>query len=526
MSEKVGFTLRGRNPDVLTCIANLSNDEVFTPPELANRMLDTLAAAWAAKHDGADIWADKRVKFLDPCAKSGVFLREITNRLTQGLAQEIPDLSERVDHILTQQVFGIGITHLTSLLARRSLYCSKHAKGEHSIAKSFENDDGNIWFMRQKHTWIKDRCKYCGANKRDYDRDEGLETHAYAFIHTSKVETRIAELFGGDMQFDVIIGNPPYQLGSDGGTRDLPIYQHFVEQAKKLQPRFLTMVIPARWMASGLGLSEFRQTMLADRRICELVDFPADKDVFPGVEVKAGVCYFLWDASHDGECDVTTIRGGEAVGPVKRKLGEFDVFVRDSRAMSILHKVLKQGGKSINTILARDKEFGWTSNFDGFHSKERAGDVPLYYIRKMKRDVGYIARKEVTKSAQLIDTWKVLVPQAFNGGDSVPHQILGKPLIAPSPSVCTQSFLFFSVGSEKHAKSLQSYYTTRLFRFLVSLRKITQHATHSTYLWVPMQKWSHTWSDEQLYEMYGITKKEQAFIESQVRPMTLEGGDE
>lgn len=327
------------------------------------------------------------------------------------------------------------------------------------------------------------------------------------------------------MQFDVIIGNPPYQLASDGGTRDIPIYNNFVEQAKRLQPRYLLMVIPSRWMASGLGLAEFRQSMLGDRRIRELVDYPAANDVFPGVEVKAGVCYFLWDGTYDGDCSVTTIRGGEVIGPLPRNLGEYDVFVRDGRAISILHKVLKHAEPSINTILARDKEFGWTSNFDGFHEKERASDVPIYYIRTMKRAVGYIARKEVTKSSHLIDTWKVLVPQAFNGGDGLPHQVLGKPLIAPSPSVCTQSFLFFFVGSERAAQSIESYYTTRFFRFLVSLRKITQHATHSTYVWVPVQAWNRTWTDGLLYEKYGITKKEQAFIESQVRAMSLGDDD-
>ncbi len=526
MSDQASFALRSRNPDVLTCIANLSNDEVFTPPEFANRMLDTLAEAWAANHGGATLWTDKTVKFLDPCTKSGVFLREITSRLTKGLAQEMPDLDKRVNHILTKQVFGIGITQITSLLARRSVYCSKHANGKHSIAKSFASDDGNIWFLRLKHTWSADKCKYCGAGRSVFDRAEGLETHAYAFIHTDNIKTRLAEIFGGNMQFDVIIGNPPYQLASDGGTRDVPIYQHFVEQAKRLDPRFLAMVIPSRWMASGLGLSDFRQAVLNDRRMRELVDYPAANDVFPGVEVKAGVCYFLWDASHNGDCKVTTIRGDEVVGPIQRNLGEYDVFVRDARAVSILHKVAAQGEASINTILARDKEFGWTSNFDGFHEKERPGDVPLYYIRKMKRDVGYIGRKAVTKSDQMIDTWKVLVPQAFNGGDAVPHQILGKPLIAPSPSVCTQSFLFFNVGSLKAAKSLQSYYTTRFFRFLVSVRKITQHATHSTYVWVPMQTWDRTWTDEALYAKYGITKKEQAYIESQVRAMSLAAADD
>ncbi|NQV73084.1 Eco57I restriction-modification methylase domain-containing protein [bacterium] len=522
MSTQANFALRGRNPDVLACIANLSNDEVFTPPVFANQMLDTLAEAWAADHNGANLWADKTVKFLDPCTKSGVFLREITNRLSIGLVDKIPNLEERVDHILTNQVFGIGITYLTSLLARRSVYCSKHANGEHSIARSFNSEAGNIWFERTEHKWQNGRCVYCRANQGTYDRGKGLETHAYPFIHTDDIKTRVAELLGGHMQFDVIIGNPPYQLGSDGGTRDVPIYQRFIEQAKMLQPRFLTMVIPSRWMASGLGLTEFRQTMLEDHRIRELVDFPAAKDVFPGVEVKAGICYFLWDAAHDADCMVTTFRGGDVIGPVSRKLGEYDVFVRDSRAISILHKVLNRCEPPINTILARDKEFGWTSNFDGFHEKERPGDLPLFYIRKMKRSVGYIARKEVTKSDQMIDTWKVLVPQAFNGGDAVPHKILGKSLIAPSPSVCTQSFLFFNVESHKYAKSLQSYYTTRFFRFLVSLRKITQHATHSTYVWVPTQTWDRTWTDEDLYAKYDITQEEQAFIESQVRMMNLD----
>lgn len=524
MNTQASFSLRGRNPDVLTCIANLSNDEVFTPPEFANRMLDTLAEAWAQAHGGADIWANSTVRFLDPCTKSGVFLREIISRLAKGLATEIPDLGQRVDHILTKQVFGIGITQLTSLLARRSVYCSKYANGQHSIAKSFSNDQGNIWFERTEHTWRKGRCVFCNVSESVYKRSSDLETHAYAFIHTRNIQARIAELFGGNMQFDVIIGNPPYQLGSDGGTRDVPIYQHFVEQAKKLEPRFLLMIIPSRWMASGLGLNDFRQTMLGDRRIRELFDYPAANDVFPGVEVKAGVCYFLWDKAHNGNCNVTTVRGVDIIGPISRNLGEYDVFVRDARAVTILHKVLKRKEDSINTILARDKEFGWTSNFSGFHETERPGDLPLYFIRKMKRGVGYIDRASVTKSTHLIDFWKVLVPQAFNGGDAVPHQILGKPLISPSPSVCTQSFLFFYVHSEDAAKSIQSYYATRFFRFLVSLRKITQHATHSTYTWVPMQIWDRIWTDSELYAKYGITRDEQLYIESQVKTMNVEDG--
>jgi site-specific DNA-methyltransferase (adenine-specific) len=526
MINQASFTLRNRNPDILTCIANLSNDEVFTPPEFANRMLDTLAEAWATDNGGANIWADSTVKFLDPFTKSGVFLREITRRLVQGLEKEIPDLGKRVDHILTKQVFGIGITHLTSLLARRSLYCSKHANGEHSVANGFDADAGNIWFERMEHTWGNSKCEFCGAPKAILDRDSKLENYAYAFIHTNDIKARIAELFGGDMQFDVIIGNPPYQMkGGAGGTSDSSIYHLFVEQALKLEPRFLSMVIPSRWLAGGRGLDNFRQVMLGDSRMRELVDYPAASDVFPGVEIKAGVCYFLWDAVYSGNCNVTTVRGDEILGPSPRNLGEYDVFIRDGRAISILHKVQAQGEPSINTILSRDTAFGLASNFGNFRKTERSGDLPLYYIRKMKRDVGYIERKIVTKNCHLIDTWKVFVPEAYNGGDRLPHQIVGKPQVAPSPSVCTQSFLCFHVSSHKAAMSLQSYYTTRFFRFLVSLRKITQHALHSTYAWVPMQTWNSTWSDEKLYAKYGITNEEQAYIESQVKEMNLGEGE-
>lgn len=494
----------GYNPDVLSCLASLSSDEVFTPPQLVNRLLDMLPS---------ELWRDKNARFLDPFCKSGVFLREIAKRLDVGLEKQVRDRQNRLNHIFTNQLFAIGITELTALLARRSVYCSKTANGKYSVCDEFKDEQGNIRFKRMKHKWRKQRCIFCGASKEQYDRSKELETHAYELIHTKKPE----DIF--KMKFDVIVGNPPYQLGSDGGTRDIPIYNKFVDQAKKLNPRFLSMIIPSRWMASGLGLSEFRRTMLEDRRIRRLVDYPVASEIFPGVEVKAGVCYFLWERDSEGDCAVTTVRGDDVVGPVDRDLREYDVFVRDSRALEILRKVQSKKEPSITEILSVDKEFGWTSNFDGFHETKRPGDLPLYYIRKMKRGVGYIARKSVSKSEQLIATWKVLVPEAFNGGDGVPHQIIGKSLIAPSPSVCTQSFLFFHVRSRKEAKSVHSYYTTRFFRFLVSLRKITQHATRTTYTWVPQQTWDCTWTDDELYKKYRLTKDDIAFIESRIRPM-------
>lgn len=549
MSDQASFALRGRNPDVLTCIANLSNDEVFTPPEFANRMLDTLAEAWAEGNGGANIWADSSVRFLDPFTKSGVFLREISTRLIDGLREEIPDLQERVDHILTKQIFGIGITRLTSLLARRSLYCSKHADGEHSVAKSFDDADGNIWFKRIEHSWVgsskwvsvtdkqgntvkkfaeaKDgKCEFCSAPRAIFDRESELENHAYAFIHTNDIKHRVTELFGDDMQFDVIIGNPPYQMtGGAGGTSDSSIYHLFVEQAMRLEPRFVTMVVPSRWMAGGRGMDDFRKEMLSSGHLRELVDFPSSSEVFPGVEIKAGICYFLWDKAHDGDCAVSTFRNGERLGPFSRKLDEYDIFVRDGRAMTILHKVLAAKETPINTILSRDTAFGLASNFDGFSDTEKSGDVPVYYIRRMKRSVGYISQKAISKSISLIDTWKLLVPEAYNGGDGLPHQVLGKPLIAPAPSVCTQSYLVFNIETEEEAKSIQSYYTTRFFRFLVSQRKITQHALNSTYSWVPMQTFDRIWTDNDLYKKYGIDDQEQEYIESQVKAMSLDDAE-
>ena len=345
MTDQAPFTLRGRNPDVLSCIANLSNDEVFTPPEFANRMLDTLAAAWAADNDGADIWTDSSVTFLDPCTKSGVFLREIAKRLIVGLETEMPDLQTRVDHILTKQVFGIGITQLTALLARRSLYCSKHAMGVHSVATSFENDDGNIWFEPQEHLWDGGRCSFCGASKEALDRGEGVETHAYAFIHTIDIKTQIAELFGENMQFDVIMGNPPYQLADGGqGASAVPIYNKFVDQAKALQPRFLSMVIPARWFFGGRGLDGFRRTMLEDGRIRKIVDFPDSRQCFGSVDVAGGICYFLWDRDEAGLCEVVShdVRGAQTVSTRRLLEPGCDIFIRNNKHISILTKIVKR----------------------------------------------------------------------------------------------------------------------------------------------------------------------------------------
>lgn len=521
MSARAAFALHGRNPDVLSCIANLSNDEVFTPPKLANRMLDRVAEAWAADHDGANIWANKTVRFLDPVTKSGIFLREITSRLTAGLAAEIPDLEARVNHILTQQVYGIAITHLTSLLARRSVYCSKYANGKHSIARGFDSEADNIWFERLEHTWKDTKCAYCGAPRTIFDREPELENHAYAFIHTDDINTRMTEIFGGDMQFDVIIGNPPYQMtGGAGGSSDSSIYHLFVEQAINLEPRYVCMVIPSRWMAGGRGLDNFRSQMLNSGHLRKLTDFQDSGEAFPGVQIKGGICYFLWDSQHKGACTVTPVAGGIENRQEDRNLGEFDVFIRDERALGILRKVLAKQEPSVVDLVSGDTPFGLATNFRDWSEKVGNGKIALHVIKRTKRTVGYVERDLIRKNTDMIDVWKVFVPEAYGAGETFPHQILGKEIVVPPPSVCTQSYLVVSpFQSEQAAQSFASYYRTRLFRFLVSLRKITQHALRSTYSWVPQQTWDRDWNDEMLYEKYGITKNEIDYINSMIRPM-------
>ena len=534
MSFQASFTLRGRNPDVLTCIANLSNDEVFTPPELANRMLDTLAEAWAKNHKGADLWADKNVKFLDPCTKSGVFLREITRRLTEGLAGEIPDLQKRVNHILTKQVFGIGITRITSLLARRSVYCSKHAQGKHSIAKGFRTDEGNIWFERMEHTWDGSRCQFCGAAQAVFDRAEGLETHAYAFIHTDHIKSRIADIFGKTMQFDVIIGNPPYQLNTDGfGTQARPIYQHFVEQAKALDPRFLSMVIPARWFAGGMGLDEFRESMLNDNRLRVIHDHLTASDVFPGVGLKGGVCYFLWERDNPGKCNVTTYYKNDPPSASIRPLLEkgADIFIRFNEGLSILKKVvsIETGGvktlelpenKKFTNLVSSIGAFGLESTFRG-KDKQSNNDLKVY----RNGGVGYVARSEINKEQWVFDKWKVFIGRAAPGTgnkDTYPHRIISTPFLGEPGSISSWTYMYIGpFDSKTEAESVLSYISCRLTRLLILLHKPSQDTTRKVYTFVPTQDWSKKWTDEDLYAKYGITAKEIAFIEKVVRPLDV-----
>jgi Eco57I restriction-modification methylase len=439
------------NPDVLSCLANLSSDEVFTPPTIVNQMLDLLPE---------EIWHDKNITFLDPATKSGVFLREIVKRLIVGLEESIPDRQERINHIFATQVFGIAITDITSLLSRRSLYCSKSANGKYSVADGFDDTQGNIYFKRIDHTWQNGSCQYCGASQREYDRGPTLETHAYQFIHMENPEEIV------NMRFDVIVGNPPYQLSDAGyGRSASPIYHKFVEQAKKLHPRYLTMIIPARWFIGGKGLGSFREEMINDGHIRKLVDFEDANEVFPGVDIAGGICYFLWERDTKGLCEVANIHG-DIRTIYTRSLNEYEAFIRHGNAIPIIRKVLKKQEKTMNEQVSSRKPFGLPTT----ERPLKKGDIILHW----QKGEGPYNRKDISVGVEFIDKWKVITSRAGydhagNPGKDGKRRVFSKIQILPPGTICNETYLVIgSYDSKEEAENLISYMQTKFFRFLVS----------------------------------------------------------
>lgn len=437
------------NPDVLSCIANLSNDEVFTPPELANQILDMLPS---------ELWSDPNAKFLDPAAKSGVFLREIAKRLIVGLEDEYPDLQERLEHIYKRQLYGIALTELTSLLARRSVYCSKYPNSKYSVVQ-FDDPEGNVRFKNIQHVWNNGRCKYCGASKKAYERGDEFEQYAYEFIHLDNVSEVLP------MKFDVIVGNPPYQL-SDGGQKAsaTPLYNKFVEQAKKLNPRYMSFIIPARWFDGGRGLDAFRRDMLADKRIRRMVDYPNSADCFPGVDIAGGVCYFLWQRDYSGDCAVTTSIGGEEETSV-RQLDEYPTFIRSSKALHIIKKVERLGEQTLDSIVSSQKPYGLRT----YARPQDKGDL----ILRWNGGEGPFPRSEVTSGLEWIDKWKVFTSylthdHAGQTDAEGKRRIISILEVAEPKKVCTETYL--SIGAydtRAEAENLDAYIRTKFVRFLI-----------------------------------------------------------
>ena len=488
------------NPDVLSCIANLSNDEVFTPPELANKIIDMLPQ---------ELFENPDTTFLDPCCKSGVFLREIAKRLIKGLEQQIPDLEKRLEHIFSRQLYGIAITELTSLLSRRSVYCSKFPSSPWSAYQFPESQpQGNIIYQRIKHTWKDGKCIYCGASQSEYDRGSELETHAYQFIHNLDVK----KVF--NMKFDVIIGNPPYQLNDGGGTGSsaTPLYHKFVEQAKKLNPRFLSMIIPARWYSGGKGLDSFRDNMLNDNHITHLVDYFDSSECFPGIDLSGGVCYFLWNRDQVGKCEVTSIKQGKR-SVLTRPLLEkgCDTFIRFNESVSILNKIQDSGFVSIESIISARKPFG-----DIIPDTSIDKGIFVYAYPKN----GYISRLKIRQNNHWVDKYKVYIAKAYGERGAFPYLVLGKPFVGDPLTCCTETYLVAGTfDNREQAENLISYIKTRFFRFFVLYKKNTQNAARGVYSLVPTQDFNESWTDEKLYSKYGLTEEEIEYIESMIRPM-------
>ena len=497
---------RSYNPDVLSCLANLSNDEVFTLPQVVNRMLDMLPP---------ELWSNPQATFLDPVCKTGVFLREVAKRLMVGLADRIPDVQERVNHIMTSQLFGLAITELTSLLSRRSVYCSKWANSKYSVCTAFADRQGNIRYTPMQHTWEQGRCRYCGASQNVYDRNEGRETYAYQFIHTLNPE----KIF--DMKFDVIIGNLPYQLeiGIEKDNYSIPLYHKFVEQAKKLCPKYLTMIIPSRWFAGGRGLDDFRKDMLSDNRLKVIVDYPDATECFTnGIDLSGGVCYFLWDKDYHGNCRVSSIQNGKEKSTMFRPLLEnnCDTFIRFNEAVPILHKIQSFKEKSFSQYVSPQTPFGIISSFSKYQDVPFQGSVELLCVKGKK----YIDKAYVTKNKQWIGSYKIYISKSYGERGAYPYRFLAKPMIGYPESCCTQTYLMLGpFNDEKECKNVISYIHTRFFRFCVMLKKNTQDAMRNVYSLVPLQDFSHPWTGEMLYQKYGLTDEEIAFVESMIRPM-------
>lgn len=491
------------NPDVLSCIANLSNDEVFTPPEVANAMLDMLPQ---------ELFSDPKTTFLDPGCKSGVYLREIAKRLLKGLESVYPDLQERTDHIFKEQLFGIAITELTAHLSRRSLYCSKTANGNYSVVH-FDTIDGNVRFKTIQHRFQNGKCVFCGAAESEYGRNrrgDDLETHAYEMIHTTRPE----EIF--KMKFDVIIGNPPYQLSDGGnGKSAKPIYQHFVNQAKKMNPRYLTMIIPSRWFTGGKGLVDFRQSMLSDRHIRKLVDYENFKDVFPGVDLAGGACYFLWDRDHEGACEVTNY-GTETSSVATRYLDEYETFIRQNLAVDIVKKVYSKCESFLSAKVSSRKPFGLPTNYV---PKDKG--IPCWFIQKI--GLKYADPKDVDDSRNYLDKWKLLAPKAPIAGQTdftkpVGFYYEGNTRIAKPGECCTESFIVVGAfDTEEEVFSYRSYIFTKVVRFLLLQTVVSQDVTKKNYCFVPdLGKYEGIYTDKMLCEMWNITANEWEYIDSRI----------
>lgn len=504
-----------RIPDILDVIAQLSSDEVPTPPVLARALLDLLPG---------EVWSKPEYRWLNPASKSGAILREVARRLMSGLAEWEPDPQKRAEHILTKMLFGCAITQLTGEMTRRSVYVSRDAMSGHAAVR-FDTHDGNLPFIQADHDYPVNKegratgpCRVCGAPV-GLERGASRENYAYAFIHGAYPTEEMKE-----MQFDVIVGNPPYQMGVEDNNRTKPIYQMFVENSIALNPKYIALIVPSRWFSGGLGLDEFRDRMISDRRLRVIVDNPKVYDCFPGVKIRGGVNYFLWDHDHDGDCEFSTRIDGRIVSTMTRDLRDgAGVLVRDNRAVSVIARVLAATKDTVEGACSPTLPFGLRDNHPTM-PESSPGAVPVVHGSR----IGYVQREELTKNAGWVDLWKVLLPKASSGDTAQDERgqivdvVLGAPIALAPGSACTLTYLIAGMFETKEeTENFAHYLATKFVRFLVLQRKTTQDVRPDVFRFVPRLDMRRRWTDADLYEHFGLTEDEIAYIEASIKPRSV-----
>lgn len=322
------------------------------------------------------------------------------------------------------------------------------------------------------------------------------------------------------MQFDVIIGNPPYQLDDGGHGRSAsPIYHLFVEQAKRLDPRLLIMVIPARWYAGGKGLDVFRQNMLTDSRIRTLVDYENSSELFPGVDIAGGICYFLWDRDNPGSCSIVNATGGNTFVST-RSLNEFPTFIRHSRAVPIVRKVLaaqENNGKMLSDIVSSRKPFGLPTNY-----APKSAGIPCWFTQRI--GLQFAAQKDVIDNNGTLHKWKLLIPPAPIAGQTdfsqpIGFYYYGNTRVAKPGECCTESWLVAcAFDTEQEVLSFRSYLFTKIARFLLLQTVVSQHVTKEKFVFVPdLGTYTGTYTDDMLRYRWRISEEEWSFIDSRIK---------
>lgn len=522
--------------DILETINNVGNDEVFTPRKVVDMMLDSLPD---------EVWHNPHYRWLNPATKTGIFEREIAIRLDEGLKDEIPDTETRRKHILQDMIFSIGQTKFTANVARRTLYyCCQanrpcdgikedgHYVNGYAIGNGtwFDDPEGNIKTPRSDHVMKKGKCIFCGIteNSRYLDANQ-REKYSYDFIHYnsgSELQTYLADrFFKGDkcMKFDIIVGNPPYQLSTnEKGTQATPIYQLFAMQAFAMNPRYVTMIMPSKWFAGGMStLDEFRKYMMSCGKIRYLIDYANAKDCFPTNSIAGGVNFFLWDREYAGECSFVNIIGDRQYFQ-SRGLDEFPILVRQNEAVSILRKVKSKAEETIDQIASPLMPFGLSTDVRGVELPDTKNCVALH----TSKGITYVEKSSIRKGFDILDKYKVLVgilgaEHALEPDKDGKYRIITSSMKVLAPGeACTHSY--FTIGkydNEEEARNLYSYLRTKFARFLILSAMTSTHLSRNVLIFLPIQDFSRAYTDSDLYLKYDLTNDEIDFIEEQMKEM-------